>query len=84
MEDRQIDKNSQPRCWAGLIVLRVRTQALLFEELLYFLVFYDFLLEDVSTGFWAFNHLNALRVVTSGVAGVKCCNRFLCHCLISF
>ena len=34
----------------------------LLEELVHFLVQYDFLLEDVSTRFRRLNHLDALRV----------------------
>ena len=51
----------------------------LLEELVYFLVNDDLLLEDVSTRFRRLNHLDALRVRASGVTGLQCCDRFLCH-----
>ena len=51
----------------------------LLEELVHFLVQNDLLLEDVSTRLRRLNHLDALRVRTSGVTGLQCCDRFLCH-----
>ena len=51
----------------------------LLEELVHFLIENDLLLEDVSPCFRRLNHLDALRVCTSGVTRLQCCDRFLCH-----
>ena len=56
----------------------------LVEEFFHFIILYNFLLENVSACFRAFNHLYAFGVVTSRVTSLKGSDRFLCHSKISF
>ena len=70
-------KCTLPKKCAFLIILSSFIRLL--EVCCYFVVFNNFLLEDVSTSFWALNHLDTLGMVTTCVTSVKGCDRFLCH-----